>query len=225
MSSSDSDESYQPPQSSTGPQDDSAESVRRRPTPSSSMSPPPHSHWCMVTYYERDQQLGDIVYVALSEPNVMLDGLINPEPRPDQSSIRPRRRPKVGIRLESKENGDVWLENLSENPIYISSPHLDRLSGRPVGEGVHKIYPRAGLKVFDIRETRAAITERAEITSLEVLKRHCLLKISFAKGWGPDFKRATIQDCPSWIEVSLTKAIRILESHLPPAPRPGTAPV
>ena len=34
------------------------------------------------------------------------------------------------------------------------------------------------------------------------LRRLCILRLSFVKGWGPDYPRITIKETPCWIEVS-----------------------
>ncbi|KAK6060190.1 MH2 domain protein [Cooperia oncophora] len=37
------------------------------------------------------------------------------------------------------------------------------------------------------------------------MKRFCVARISFVKGWGPDYSRKSISECPCWIEVKMNR--------------------
>ena len=44
------------------------------------------------------------------------------------------------------------------------------------------------------------------------LRRLCILRLSFVKGWGQDYaKRKTIKETPCWIEVTLHRALQICD--------------
>lgn len=217
----------------------------------------PLTDWCSISYFELDQQVGETFRVSSSNPNVTIDGFTNPS-APDRFCIgflsnvhRPQPVQKArlhigkGVRLESKYNGDVWLQNLSDNAVFLSSPYLDKQSSRSVGNAVHKIYPRASLKVFDLHETHILLSQKAEAArhaaaaqaaavagtggivatdnsdqlaeaaiGVDDLRRFCILSLSFVKGWGLDYPRNSIKDCPCWVEVHLNRALQLLDEVL-----------
>jgi len=46
------------------------------------------------------------------------------------------------------------------------------------------------------------------------LRRLCVLRMSFVKGWGPDYPRPTIKDTPCWIEIQLHRPLQLLDDVL-----------
>ena len=38
-----------------------------------------------------------------------------------------------------------------------------------------------------------------------------MLRLSFVKGWGPDYKRKSIKQTPCWIEVQLHRPLQLLD--------------
>lgn len=219
-------------------------------------SQPPPEYWCSIAYFELDQQVGETFRVSSIYPGVTIDGYTNPSAA-DRFCIgflsNVHRPPTVqkarlhigkGVRLETKYEGDVWLVNLSENAVFLSSPYLDQQSRRPVGNAVHKIYPRASLKVFDLRDTHKLLSQKAEAArqaaaaqaaavagtgalsinnsdqlaaaaiGVDDLRRFCILSMSFVKGWGLDYPRNSIKNCPCWVEVHLHRALQLLDEVL-----------
>jgi mothers against decapentaplegic homolog 4 len=108
-----------------------------------------------------------------------------------------------GIRLECRTEGDVWIRCNSEQAIF-------REASRAPGDAVHKIYPQACIKIFDINQCYAQMDQRMKMAlharrqqpmhgqgassaptnlSVDDLRRLCVLRLSFVKGWGPDYPR------------------------------------
>ena len=66
-----------------------------------------------------------------------------------------------GVSLELRGEGDVWVRCLSEHSVFVQSYYLDRESGRSPGDAVHKIYPGAYIKVFDLGQCFRQIRQQA----------------------------------------------------------------
>uniref|UniRef100_A0A674IU45 MH2 domain-containing protein n=1 Tax=Terrapene triunguis TaxID=2587831 RepID=A0A674IU45_9SAUR len=260
------------------------------PTPPFSVPPgPPHhnaapyqqpvsSHpgpefWCSIAYFEMDVQVGEIFKVPSSCPVVTVDGYVDPSGgdrfclgqlsnvhRTDASE-RARLHIGKGVQLECRGEGDVWMRCLSDHAVFVQSYYLDREAGRAPGDAVHKIYPGAYIKVFDLRQCHrqmqqqaataqaAAAAQAAAVAGnipgpgsvggiapavslsaaagigVDDLRRLCILRLSFVKGWGPDYPRQSIKHTPCWIEVHLHRALQLLDEVLHTMPMADPGPV
>ena len=67
----------------------------------------------------------------------------------------------VGVILEEKDNGDVWIRCMSEHSVFVQSYFLDQQAGRAPGDAVHKIYPKAFIKVFDLHQCYQEMQKQA----------------------------------------------------------------
>ncbi|XP_032456841.1 mothers against decapentaplegic homolog 4 isoform X4 [Nasonia vitripennis] len=233
-------------------------------TPGLLSSQPAPEYWCSVAYFELDTQVGETFKVSSNCPNVTIDGYVDPSGgnrfclgalsnvhRTDQSE-KARLHIGKGVVLDLRGEGDVWLRCLSEHSVFVQSYYLDREAGRAPGDAVHKIYPSAYIKVFDLRQchkqmrgqaataqaaaaAQAAavaghLTHGAPITKslsaaagigVDDLRRLCILRLSFVKGWGPDYPRNSIKETPCWIEVHLHRALQLLDEVLHTMPIDG----
>ncbi|KAF1424159.1 hypothetical protein FQV23_0009527, partial [Spheniscus humboldti] len=239
--------------------------------PALPMSPPGPEFWCSIAYFEMDVQVGEIFKVPSSCPVVIVDGYVDPSGgdrfclgqlsnvhRTDASE-RARLHIGKGVQLECRGEGDVWMRCLSDHAVFVQSYYLDREAGRAPGDAVHKIYPGAYIKVFDLRQCHrqmqqqaataqaAAAAQAAAVAGnipgpgsvggiapavglsaaagigVDDLRRLCILRLSFVKGWGPDYPRQSIKHTPCWIEVHLHRALQLLDEvlHTMPAAEPG----
>ncbi|KAL5273961.1 SMAD4 family protein [Megaselia abdita] len=226
---------------------------------------PAPEYWCSIAYFELDTQVGETFKVPSSKPNVIVDGYVDPSlgnrfclgalsnvHRTEQSE-RARLHIGKGVQLDLRGEGDVWLRCLSENSVFVQSYYLDREAGRTPGDTVHKIYPNACIKVFDLRQCHsqmqslaanaqaAAKAQAAAVAGIPTanlgapprnltqaagigvddLRRLCILRLSFVKGWGPDYPRNSIKETPCWIEVHLHRALQLLDEVLHTMPIDG----
>lgn len=241
------------------PQDINSPYISNQPLP---------ENWCSIAYFELDTQVGETFKVPSSLPSVTVDGYVDPSGgnrfclgalsnvhRTEQSE-KARLHIGKGIKLDLKNEGDVWLNCLSNHSVFVQSYYLDREAGRAPGDAVHKIYPEAYIKVFDLKQCyktmqqqaitaqTAAIAQAAAVSgqipgapsvggiaastfsnssiSVDDLRRQCILRLSFVKGWGPDYPRSSIKYTPCWIEVHLHRALQILDEVLHQVPIDGT---
>lgn len=125
---------------------------------------PAPQFWCSVAYFELDTQVGETFKVPSSKPCVTVDGYVDPSGgdrfclgalsnvhRTEQSE-RCRLHIGKGVQLDVRGEGDVWLRCSSEYSVFVQSYYLDREAGRSPGDAVHKIYPSACIKVFDLAQ-------------------------------------------------------------------------
>ncbi|CAH4027476.1 unnamed protein product [Pieris brassicae] len=228
-------------------------------------SQPAPEYWCSVAYFELDTQVGETFKVPSSRPNVTVDGYVDPSGgnrfclgalsnvhRTEQSE-RARLHIGKGVQLDLRGEGDVWLRCLSDHSVFVQSYYLDREAGRAPGDAVHKIYPSACIKVFDLRQchrqmqTQAATAQAAAAAQaaavaghiapahpgmnkclsaaagigVDDLRRLCIVRLSFVKGWGPDYPRSSIKETPCWVEVHLHRALQLLDEVLHTMPIDG----
>uniref|UniRef100_A0A8C7CYL8 Mothers against decapentaplegic homolog n=1 Tax=Oncorhynchus kisutch TaxID=8019 RepID=A0A8C7CYL8_ONCKI len=234
------------------------------------MPPPGHyfwfvaapDYWCSIAYFEMDVQVGETFKVPSTGPVVTVDGYVDPSGgdrfclgqlsnvHRTEAIERARLHIGKGIQLEGKGEGDVWVRCLSDHAVFVQSYYLDREAGRAPGDAVHKIYPSAYIKVFDLRQCHrqmqqqaataqaAAAAQAAAVAGnipgpgsvggiapaislsaaagigVDDLRRLCILRMSFVKGWGPDYPRTSIKETPCWIEIHLHRALQLLDEVL-----------
>ncbi|KAF6778493.1 hypothetical protein AHF37_02149 [Paragonimus kellicotti] len=245
----------------------------------------PPEFWCNIAYFELDQQVGELFkvpsqysrvtvdgYTAVSSPNRFCLGQLSNVHRSEQSE-KSRLYIGKGVELDNVGEGDVWIRCLSEFSVFVQSYYLDREAGRRPGDAVHKIYPGAYIKVFDIRqchEQMKLLAHSAQLAAehqaavvvgslpsptvcggpplaphllptpgpspsntvppssntlgmsplvtadvgVDDLRRLCMLRLSFVKGWGPDYPRRSIKETPCWIEIQLHRPLQLLDEVL-----------
>ncbi|KAL3885337.1 hypothetical protein ACJMK2_025408 [Sinanodonta woodiana] len=227
---------------------------------------PPPEFWCTITYFELDQQVGETFKVPYSCTTVTVDGYTDPSSldrfclgqlsnvHRTEASERARLHIGKGVHLDYRGEGDVWIRCVSDHSVFVQSYYLDREAGRAPGDAVHKIYPSAYIKVFDIRQCHrqmqqqaataqaAAAAQAAAVAGtvpgpasvggiapavglsaaagigVDDLRRLCILRLSFVKGWGPDYPRHSIKETPCWIEVQLHRPLQLLDEVLQAMP-------
>ncbi|KAH8354240.1 hypothetical protein KR084_004326 [Drosophila pseudotakahashii] len=164
--------------------------------------------WCQIAYWELAHRVGEFFNARTKAVNIYTDGIVGsegdsmclrdltPAGKQVHSEAVQTTRQKVGLGVTlSLENGDVWIYNRGNTPVFVDSPTLAENLDR-----VCKVMPGYCLKAFE--------TNRAQLLSMKQQGHHHMgpvdyfsIKISFAKGWGPAYKRQDIMGCPCWLEV------------------------
>ncbi|XP_064387786.1 mothers against decapentaplegic homolog 4-like [Halichondria panicea] len=218
---------------------------------------PTPDFWCTIGYFEMDTQVGELFKVPSSLANVTVDGYVDPSGgdrfclgqlsnvHRTEASDRARLHIGKGVILVEKGDGEVWIRCMSEHSVFVQSYFLDHQAGRAPGDAVHKIYPKAYIKVFDLHqcyeemqrqatESCAAVAAQtaavrgqlstpvnikidpnlAKGIGVDDLRRLCILRLSFVKGWGPDYRRQSIKETPCWVEITLHRALQLLDNVL-----------
>ncbi|XP_062278028.1 mothers against decapentaplegic homolog 4-like [Scomber scombrus] len=220
------------------------------PYPQPVFNHPGPEFWCSISYFELDVQVGEMFKVQSSCPLVTVDGYVDPSGgdrfclgqlsnvHRTAASHRARLHIGRGVTLECQGEGDIWMRCLSDHSVFVQSFYLDREAGRAPGDGVHKIYPGAYIKVFDLRQCHRQMQQQAAAVvgaipgsvggvtpavsvcsgaagvGVDDLRRLCIVRLSFVKGWGCDYPRRSIKDTPCWLEVHLHRALQLLDQVL-----------
>ena len=129
--------------------------------------------WCSIGYFELDTQVGETFKVPSAWQHTVVDGYVDPSGgnrfclgalsnvHRTEASEKARLHIGKGIELDLVGEGDVWIRCLSDHSVFVQSYYLDREAGRAPGDAVHKIYPLAHTKVFDLRQCFQQMKQQA----------------------------------------------------------------
>lgn len=106
------------------------------------------------------------------------------------------------------QDGDrVWVYNRAEVPLFVTSPTLDGGLHARSHFIVHKLPPGHIITIFDYNKAR--LYQKRPIHP-DLLHEGPIdqnaVRVSFAKGWGPNYHRQEITECPCWLEILLVPA-------------------
>lgn len=194
----------------------------------------PQPYWCSISYYEMKQRVGEMFHVAATVNSVTIDGYTDPSSASrfclgvlsnvNRSQEIEMTRHYIGKGLMlSYENGQVFAECLSENPVFVQSPNCNQRYNWHLATVV-KIPPKCQLKIFDEADfvNMANMTVYQGFEAVYALTRICTIRISFVKGWGAEYRRQTILNTPCWIEVHLNNPLKLVDQILTKMGSPRT---
>jgi MAD (mothers against decapentaplegic) family protein 2/3 len=191
-------------------------------------------YWCSLSYYEMKQRVGEMFHVASDVHSVTIDGYTDPSSAQrfclgvlsnvNRTNEIEMTRHYIGRGLMlSYENGQVFAECLSENPVFVQSPNCNQRYNWHLATVV-KIPPGCNLKIFDEADFVQLANETVYqgFEAVYALTRICTIRISFVKGWGAEYRRQTILNTPCWIEVHLNNPLKLVDQILTKMGSPRT---
>ena len=182
--------------------------------------------WCRIAYYELDKRVGDLYHT--NQPDIWVDGFTHPSGSvTNRFSLgqlscvnrtkgieQARRHIGKGLRLNWGE-GKLWVECLSDSPIFIHSKSYNRAYHFSESTVV-KLSTGGSLVVFDGVAFAAQLDEAVHrgYDFTYGLQSYCTIRMSLGKGWGAEYHRQDITSTPCWIEVHLNGPSIWLDSIL-----------
>jgi mothers against decapentaplegic homolog 6 len=165
------------------------------------------SNWCTVAYWEFRSRVGrlpvsdEIIEVFNDAPKsngLCLSYLPTSDDNNSAKIKKIRQKIGLGIRIRKKDNS-VLIYNRSNYPIFLNSSTLEPLNSRKVT--VFKLLPGYSIKAFDFDLAMKYLTHPPFLEPSDGPFDINSIRISFVKGWGPNFSRQFITSCPCWLEI------------------------
>jgi len=184
--------------------------------------------WCRITYAELNQKIGEPFKGCT--PSVIVDGFTNPSVHHRfslgtlsninrNSTIEATRRAiRKGVRLENND-AQIYVKNLSESSIFFHSKNCN-VENQLNQHAVVKIEPEGRQKIFDQKVFDNLVQEAIRSQDGKTYERlfslteHCIIKMSFVKGWGSIYQRQDVTSTPCWIEIHLLKPYSLIDHFL-----------
>lgn len=188
--------------------------------------------WCSITYHEYGNRLGDKYQPTSSV--ISVDGYTQPmcsdrfcigglsNVNRNQFTEWVRRRIGRGVRM-TYVDGEVYVESQCESAVFVSNPLLIEEQGGKYIEQVSKLNEGCSLKVFSTHQFSKLLSDSVSkgFEAVYKLTNCCIIRISFVKGWGRNYKRQSIFHTPCWVEVQLNGPLqwidKVLRQMKPPA--------
>ncbi|XP_064096734.1 mothers against decapentaplegic homolog 6-like isoform X3 [Macrobrachium nipponense] len=170
--------------------------------------------WCQVAYWEGRVRVGRLYPVRTPSLNIMGDiphgeGLClaslsaGPDYAPTEQSKKTKEKIGLGLVLY-QEGGGVWVYNRSDIPLFVNSPTLDGGIHPRSSFNVHKLPPGHLINIFDYDKARLyqKLPLHPDLVHEGPIDQNSV-RVSFAKGWGRNYHRQEITECPCWLEILL----------------------
>uniref|UniRef100_A0A914XWT6 MH2 domain-containing protein n=1 Tax=Panagrolaimus superbus TaxID=310955 RepID=A0A914XWT6_9BILA len=172
-------------------------------------------------YYEYSEKVGETYKSSATE--IGITGFCDSSNnfRLNLGSIaKPNRNPLIryvrenireGVRFYNR-NGDVFIDCLSNSPIFIQAPLCSHVMGHHLAT-VYRVEPGHSMQIFSARKFDYLIFEAQKRgpDAIAALQQICCCRLSFLKGWGENYQIQTVLEVPVWIEVLFIGALHELD--------------
>ena len=114
-------------------------------------------------------------------------------------------------------DGKVWIQCLSENPVFVQSLIANLTEGDVDRSAVFKIMPNTSQVIFDGLKFSGYLANSAYggYESVYELMKLCSIRLSFVKGWGSsEYYRKEVTATPCWIEIKLNGPLKWIDNVL-----------
>lgn len=188
-----------------------------------------HEIWCKITYFELGNRVGEPF--RGSSPKVIVDGFTEPSSHNRRFSLgllsninrnstieQTRCAIRRGVCLENQDS-QIYVTNLSDASIFFQSKNIN-VENQLNQHAVIKIEPQRREKIFDQKVFADLVQEAIRSQDgksyerLFSLTEHCMIKMSFVKGWGSIYLRQDVTSTPCWIEIHLLKPYAVIDQYL-----------
>ncbi|GMS89989.1 hypothetical protein PENTCL1PPCAC_12164, partial [Pristionchus entomophagus] len=184
-------------------------------------------YWTTISYYELNTRIGD--QFKLVNRSVIVDGFTDPTNSDSRICLgqitnvnrnstceNTRKAIGKGLKLDYNPDYDIFVTNRSNNSLFVQSILVNIQMHKPLNT-VMKI-PAGHTVCIYHHHTFYQLLQQARQSSqaqLYDLQKMAFVRISFVKGWGPDYPtRQDITQTPCWIEVQLHQALAWLDQSL-----------
>ncbi|KAJ1348897.1 MH1 domain [Parelaphostrongylus tenuis] len=188
---------------------------------------PPTQYWATVSYYELNSRVGE--YFKVYKNELIVDGFTDPNSdericlgllsnvNRNSTIENTRRHIGKGISLVYTSDYDLYIQNLSESSIFVQSRNLNYNMHQEQTTVCRVPAHSAAVCIFSnlVFQQMLQNAKMRGAEELHALQKVCFIRLSFVKGWGPEYPRQDVTSTPCWLEIQLLYPLWHIDKTLP----------